>query len=449
MYFEYDLPEHAPGYISPSMAGLFDEYVQAVSTRMEKLEEALTISGLDGATFSKYAKILFDCLPERFDRMTSDELAEYVLTVYDGASIEPPRMEWPNAITVVDTAFVREKEWQAIRRLSIGGSEAAVIVGCSPYKTPYGLYMDKCWAMPDKEETQAVFDRGHFWEPRVIQAFCDATGAKVIPETRMFRSKQYPECTANVDAFVRYPGNRIYVFEAKTTVAANYDAWDNGRIPPAYVPQMRQYPAVMNDDRILGTYIGCIFTVDYEKMGRYIGSDANVGQFMSHFVDRNKLLEENQLASEAEFFKDHVLANEAPAFMGDPKLEIETLNEVYGKADKALPVVDLDEDLREPIQEYLEYADLKRRTAANASNYEEAMSTASLQLINALGPAVEGRLPGDKDGEYYEVRYAPRSRTSVNYDLMRLKYPDAYNECVTKDPCANRIFTIKIKKNKK
>jgi len=442
MYFEYDLPDHAPDYISPAMAGLFDEYVQAVSARMEKLEEALIISGLDGATFSKYAKILFDSLPERFDRMSSDELAEYVLTVYDGTSTEPPRMEWPNAVTVVDTAFVREKEWQAIRRLSIGGSEAAVIVGSSPYKTPYGLYMDKCWTLPDKKENQAVFDRGRFMEPRVIQAFCDATGAEVIPETRMFRSKQHPECTANVDAFVRYPGNRIYVFEAKTTVAANYDAWDNGLIPPAYVPQTRQYPAVMNDDRILGTYIGCLFTVDYQMMGRYVGSDANVGQFVSRFVDRNRQLEEDQLAAEAEFFQNHVLANEAPAFLGDPKLEIETLNEIFGKADKALPVVELDEELRGPIREYLE-------CAASKKSIKNAMSAASLQLIAALGPAVEGRLPGNKDGEYYEVKYAPRSSTSVDHDLMRIKYPEAYAECVKKDPCASRFFTIKVKKLKK
>ena len=132
----------------------------------------------------------------------------------------------------------------------------------------------------------------------------------------MFRSKKYPHCSANIDAIVRFPGNRLYVFEAKTTIGENYDAWAGDKIPATYIQQTRQYPAVLDDDRILGTYIGCLFTVDYSLNGYYLGSSANVGQFVSRFVDRDKTLEDNQLAEEETFFNTYVAENVEPPFFG-------------------------------------------------------------------------------------------------------------------------------------
>ena len=109
-------------------------------------------------------------------------------------------------------------------------------------------------------------------EDRVIDAFLKLTGFKRIPETRMFRSRKYPHQTANIDGIVISPDGRIFVFEAKTTVAENWDAWKDGKIPRSYVPQTRQYPAVLDDDRVQGTYIGCLFIVDLIVGGLYVGS---------------------------------------------------------------------------------------------------------------------------------------------------------------------------------
>lgn len=449
MYFAYDLPNCAPEYLNRDKVNIFNQYVSNISSRMEKLEEALDITGLDGETFSEYAKNLFDTWPARFDAMTSDELAEYVLTVHDGSYQAPKRMDWPNAITVVDTAFVREKEWEAIRRLSIGGSEASVVMGSSAYSTQYKLYQDKVWNLNDSGANKIVFDRGHAMEPRVIKAFCDTVGAEVVPETRMFRSKKYPHCSANIDAIVRFPGDRLYVFEAKTTIGENYDAWAGDKIPATYIQQTRQYPAVLDDDRILGTYIGCLFTVDYSLNGYYLGSSANVGQFVSRFVDRDKTLEDNQLAEEETFFNTYVAEDVEPPFLGKPDKEVAILSELIGPADRKAPVVDLDSEDEEAITGYLDLQEQKKAAEAQVSGYKEAMSSLSLPLIQRLGTAVEGRLPADKEGEYYEVKYAPRSKTSVNYDVLKNKYPEAYNECVTVDPDSTRVFSVKVKKEKK
>lgn len=55
------------------------------------------------------------------------------------------------------------------------------------------------------DESQAVFDRGHFMEDNVVEAFLKLTDFKRIPETRMFRSKKYPHALADIDAIIQAP----------------------------------------------------------------------------------------------------------------------------------------------------------------------------------------------------------------------------------------------------
>ena len=118
---------------------------------------------------------------------------------------------------------------ETIRALSIGGSDAAIIQNVSPYRTRLDLYYDKT-GMPkqlDKKDPgkSFIFSYGHKVESLVVEEFCRRTGAKVIPETRMFSKKGMPYMTANIDAITQLPGGDIYVFEAKTTTFFNKTAW--------------------------------------------------------------------------------------------------------------------------------------------------------------------------------------------------------------------------------
>ena len=60
----------------------------------------------------------------------------------------------------------------------------------------------------DKKGKEFIFSYGHKVESLVIETFCNITGAKVIPETRMFRKKSMPYITANIDAIVEMPDGR-------------------------------------------------------------------------------------------------------------------------------------------------------------------------------------------------------------------------------------------------
>ncbi len=48
------------------------------------------------------------------------------------------------------------EQWLAERRKSIGGSDAAAIVGMNHYVTPYMLWADKTGRLPDKPDNEAM-----------------------------------------------------------------------------------------------------------------------------------------------------------------------------------------------------------------------------------------------------------------------------------------------------
>lgn len=345
-YFECNLPDSCP-HICAGKRSYFEDTVKVIKARMAKLDDALAKSGMDGAAFAKTAKILFDNSFDLFERMDSVELAMWVQNSYDGKPIEH-RFEWPNAEVVVDCAFVQTKEWEALRHFGIGGSDAAAIRGESRYKTAQETYHDKVGTpeLIPSNDAQAVFERGHIMEDRVIDAFLKLTGFKRIPETRMFRSRKYPHQTANIDGIVISPDGRIFVFEAKTTVAENWDAWKDGKIPRSYVPQTRQYPAVLDDDRVQGTYIGCLFIVDLIVGGLYVGSAYSGEQFVARCVERDKLAEDDQLANGEEWWNTYVEPNVEPEASGIPKKDIEVIRTYHsGYADPSADAVDMTHDL--------------------------------------------------------------------------------------------------------
>ena len=74
-YFECNLPDVSPAYIHPTMSAAFTETLQRVKRRMAKLDDALEMTGMDGAVFAKLAKVLFDNFYTKFEDCGAEELA--------------------------------------------------------------------------------------------------------------------------------------------------------------------------------------------------------------------------------------------------------------------------------------------------------------------------------------------------------------------------------------
>lgn len=441
----------------------FVKTAEKLSKRMKLLNEALNCAATASPeAFAASAKVLFDKASSKaFDAMTPDALARAVdvLAQMDSTSY-PPRCEWPNAIPIFDCRFVSNEDWETVRMVGLGGSDAASILNCSPYKTSLDTFLDKTGRVLKGNDAgkQVIFDRGHMMEPLVIDAFCRTFGARQIPEYRMFRSTRYPHCTANIDAIAEMPGGKLVVFEAKTTIEDNWAAWTQGSVPVQYIPQTRQYPAVLNDDRIIGTYIGCLFTKDYQLSNKYCGSTYNGEDFKCTFIPRDKDEEDAQMEEMELFWHDCVEMDIEPENTGDAARNLESFNSTIGAADKKAPPVNLPIDQwGEKAEKILELAQRIKIAQGTVDSIKELKKEAELDFIKELGTSVEGRILLSDGERYVEVKNSPRSRESVDSKELKVMIdalggygvPDAFLDkmrgCFTKNEEATRVFSLKVK----
>lgn len=136
-------------------------------------------------------------------------------------------------------------EWLAERRKSIGGSDAAAIVGMNHYVTPYALWADKTGRLPDQPDNEAM-RQGRDLEQYVADRFSEATGKRVRRHTAMFHNPDFPFAHANIDRAVI--GERAGL-ECKTTSIMNLKKFRNGEYPENYYVQCVHYLAVTGWDR--------------------------------------------------------------------------------------------------------------------------------------------------------------------------------------------------------
>lgn len=453
MFFECNLSAEAPMHLHVSLRQAYEKTAAAVIGRSDRLERALNISGLKPETFQLLTAELFKTEEKRegnvehFDRMAPEELAAYAKAVYCGKDAGD-RLEWPNAVVLFDTAFASVKEWELLRHIGIGGSDAAVIQGASPYRTVQELYHDKI-GTPVKIETgddrTSVFKRGHILEDEVIAAFCRLSGAERIRETRMFQSLLYPHSIADIDAILRMPDGTLAIFEAKSTVAANTDAWRKGRIPGHYVYQTRHYPAVLSDDRIRKVYIGCLFTVDLEMGGDYVGSQFDLERFISHEVERDADAEMELLETNEAFWENHIESGIAPPPSNEFKKDAELLRKYSGPADMNAPAVEIkDTEILHLLERYIVIEEKLNNAKAAMKVPEGEQEEIKREIIKFLGTCTKGTatLSGNR---VLEISYKPRKKTVANLEMLQVRAPDLYREIVTVNPEGSRPLLIRVK----
>lgn len=451
-YFECNLPNACPDYIHESKREWVTSTLQRIHARMEKLEDALEMSGMDAALFAKLAKVLFDNFYQRFESCIAEELTVWVQTCDDGMTTAEHRLEWPNAEVVVDCAFLTVQEWETIRHLGLGGSDVPAVLGVSQYRNAQETYHDKVWSpeLIASDDSQPIFDRGHFLEDRVVEAFMRLTGFKRLPETRMFRSKSYPHATADIDAILQAPDGRLFVFEAKTTVAENYTAWSNQQVPASYLPQVRHYPAVLNDDRISGTYIGCIFTVDLIAGGLYVGSSYTGEQFVARFIPRNTDAEAVQLFEAEMWWKTYVQEGKEPPPSNIPADDIGVIRRFHtGYADPKQPVLDLTGEassLLPVVEDYLRLTEEKAGKQKILNALDMQIKDMQTVFMERMGTAVEARI--NLGEEYFEIKWAPYPKDIVDMERLKIAHPEVYDDVVSHNPESYRKFTLKKKKVK-
>jgi putative phage-type endonuclease len=155
-----------------------------------------------------------------------------------------------------------EAEWLAARRHGVTASEIAVVMGLSPYDSPFALYHRKRGDLPGIEDNDAM-ERGRVLEPYIADRF-----AKLHPEflavgdgRALYAHPERPWQMATPDRLVTEgsysAGDAIAVLETKTDAGSD-DAWgDDGsdQIPVHYRCQVLWQMDVLG---VTSAYVACL-----------------------------------------------------------------------------------------------------------------------------------------------------------------------------------------------
>ena len=185
----------------------------------------------------------------------------------------------------------------------IGGSDVAAILGISPFKTSYQLYLEKkCLVDSSYEETPFQY-WGSTLEPVLVQEFEKRNFVNIKTEIDTQWHPVYSFLRGNIDGWIP---ELNAIFEAKTTSAYNSDKWGEpgtDQIPPEYLVQVAFYCAVM----------GCECA--------YIAVLIGGNDYREYKYTRNEELETKIITSACEFW-DCVQNNTPPNAMNKDDLKL-------------------------------------------------------------------------------------------------------------------------------
>ena len=133
------------------------------------------------------------------------------------------------------------------RTAFIGGSDVSAILGVSPWKSPFQLYQEKIGAFCEEitREKQRLFDRGHRWEPVVVEMLVDELmdrghDVQIIDRNARYQDPEFPFLACELDLELLIDGDE-HNAEIKTVSPFAAKAWgeqDTDEIPLYYAAQV-------------------------------------------------------------------------------------------------------------------------------------------------------------------------------------------------------------------
>lgn len=210
---------------------------------------------------------------------------------------------------------MKRDAWLAARKVGLGGSDLAVILGLSPFKTPLGLWLEKTGRAADDDlaARRRSVRFGSFAEDFVAAEYTLATGRAVQRFTRMLHHPRAP-ILGNLDRLVIPAGAKVAAhqgqirtelgLECKTAsafAALDQGAWGESgtdHVPPAYLVQCAAYMALS----------GCMRW----DLAVLFGNGAGDRDFRIYHLARDAELEAMLEARAAEWWRRHVEADMPP-----------------------------------------------------------------------------------------------------------------------------------------
>ena len=284
------------------------------------------------------------------------------------------------------------------RKLGIGGSDVAAILGLSKWQTAHGLYLEKRGEIPDdpREESE-VMHFGNVLEDVVAKEFERRNDLKVRKRNQHFTHKEYPFLMANIDRSV--DGLKA-VLECKTAgqfMASDWGESGSDQFPDYYRVQLIHY---MN---VLGYKQGYLSVL--------IGGN----QYRQYYIEQDDELLEMIMQACIEFWA-RVQDGNPPEIDYDhrttvdmlKKLHTGTNGEVIHLPTKLQPWIDVMEQASAAVKENEAVVDACKNRIA------EAMGDASVAIVS--------------DGDYQFKRSMTKRKefTVAATDFMVMRGPTKY-----------------------
>ena len=336
-----------------------------------------------------------------------------------------------NPYVLVETDGLPEEVWLEYRRKGVGGSDAAAVLGVSPFGTARDIYYDKLKivSFEDPNENWVRKEMGHLLEDLAAQIFHVRTGYPIYKIKKMFYHPDYPFMIADIDYFTILPNGETAILEIKTTTEDALDKWwiDGKEVVPVnYEIQGRHYMTVMDVDHV---FFCCFYGKD------------EYGIVIRH-ITRDECYEEELILLEADFWQEHVMKRIPPPYVEDGELVIKSVKEHYGPADINAPAIELSTLNISGAMRYLELQAQKSLLNEEVKRIDNEMKLLQGRIVDEMGTSCTALC--NHDGMDYTITYNPVYKKGINKDdlfRLQMQYPEIYEQFVSQTE--SRRFYVK------
>ncbi len=278
----------------------------------------------------------------------------------------------------IPTSNMSREEWTKLRSSTIGGSDAAAILGLDPHKSPYALWAEKTGkVVPEDISEKEAVRLGTDLEDYVAHRFMEATGKKVRRENYTVFRDDMPYAHANYDRLVVGEDAGL---EIKTTNALNLKKFKNGEFPANY-------------------YCQCVHYMMVSGLKRWYLAVLVLGiEFKVFVIERDEAEIESLRMAEENFW--YQVQNDLPPEIDGMDSTIDALNETFPISDPDADSVDLTicaVDLSILDECYRQIKEL-----------EEKKKAAQARIMETLGAAEKGFYGG------YSVSWKSQKRSTFD-----------------------------------
>lgn len=205
---------------------------------------------------------------------------------------------------LADKRHLTEEAWQKLRRSGIGGSDAAAVLGSSPYRSALAVYYEK--VAGTRQNTTLAMELGKELKPflrRKCEQWLQSSEGQQIQVQEvpfMLQNTAYPHMFAHLDGRFTHPQLGPCGLLLKTTNEFQRSAWEEEKVPAYCYIQLQHCMAVTGLQQF---YVLCL-------IGNRLLS--------AHMVPRQEKVIQNLAQQLKAFWQQHVLPKVPPAPAGLP-----------------------------------------------------------------------------------------------------------------------------------